>query len=257
MRWSTAARPSPSPLADGGDGDHRTGRAGQRLPHHRAGCGLALRWPTPATTSHWRWLSAWRWRAWASLAPDWQITLHSDIPVASGMGSGGAEHGPRACGHAGPATAEPAEVSDLVHTKAQLPRHAQRYRQHRRRLWHAHLVCQGPTARALRAGPPDFAGHCRQRYPQPYEGDRRRCTPRERRSGALRGHLRRDRPHRPRRAVCAGSGAICSNWARHGCKPDSAERLDVSSPVLATLIGAAWKAGALGAKLAGAARRQT
>ena len=50
-------------------------------------------------------------------APDWQITLHSDIPIASGMGSGAALSTAlvRAvmlgAGHA----AEPAEVSDLVY----------------------------------------------------------------------------------------------------------------------------------------------
>ena len=191
-------------------------------------------------------------------APDWQITLHSDIPIASGMGSGTALSTAlvRAvmlgAGHA----AEPAEVSDLVYESE--------------RFYHGTpsgidntVVAYGMPIWFVKGQPPEPFVPA-----QPISlaiADSGIRSPTKETVGDVRRAWSED-PARYEdifdeigRTVLAARHALeAGDSLELGRVMDAnqtlLERLDVSSPVLATLIGAARKAGALGAKLSGGGR---
>ena len=191
-------------------------------------------------------------------APDWQITLHSDIPIASGMGSGAALSTAlvRAvmlgAGHA----AEPAEVSDLVYESE--------------RFYHGTpsgidntVVAYGMPIWFVKGQPPEPFVPA-----QPISlaiADSGIRSPTKETVGDVRRAWSED-PARYEdifdeigRTVLAARHALeAGDSLELGRVMDAnqtlLERLDVSSPVLATLIGAARKAGALGAKLSGGGR---
>ena len=191
-------------------------------------------------------------------APDWQITLHSDIPIASGMGSGAALSTAlvRAvmlgAGHA----VEPAEVSDLVYESE--------------RFYHGTpsgidntVVAYGMPIWFVKGQPPEPFVPA-----QPISlaiADSGIRSPTKETVGDVRRAWSED-PARYEdifdeigRTVLAARHALeAGDSLELGRVMDAnqtlLERLDVSSPVLATLIGAARKAGALGAKLSGGGR---
>ncbi|MCB0022955.1 MAG: mevalonate kinase [Caldilinea sp.] len=191
-------------------------------------------------------------------APDWQITLHSDIPIASGMGSGAALSTAlvRAvmlgAGHA----AEPAEVSDLVYESE--------------RFYHG--TPSGIDNTVVAYGMPIW--FVKGQPPEPFVpahpislaiADSGIRSPTKETVGDVRRAWSED-PARYEdifdeigRTVLAARHALeAGDSLELGRVMDAnqtlLERLDVSSPVLATLIGAARKAGALGAKLSGGGR---
>ena len=191
-------------------------------------------------------------------APDWQITLHSDIPIASGMGSGAALSTAlvRAvmlgAGHA----AEPAEVSDLVYESE--------------RFYHGTpsgidntVVAYGMPIWFVKGQPPEPFVPA-----QPISlaiADSGIRSPTKETVGDVRRAWSED-PARYEDIFDEIGRTVLD--ARHALEAGDSlelgrvmdanqtllERLDVSSPVLATLIGAARKAGALGAKLSGGGR---
>ncbi|MCB0133605.1 MAG: mevalonate kinase, partial [Caldilineaceae bacterium] len=191
-------------------------------------------------------------------APDWQITLHSDIPIASGMGSGAALSTAlvRAvmlgAGHA----VEPAEVSDLVYESE--------------RFYHGTpsgidntVVAYGMPIWFVKGQPPEPFVPA-----QPISlaiADSGIRSPTKETVGDVRRAWSED-PARYEDIFDEIGRTVLD--ARHALEAGDSlelgrvldanqtllERLDVSSPVLATLIGAARKAGALGAKLSGGGR---
>ena len=191
-------------------------------------------------------------------APDWQITLHSDIPIASGMGSGAALSTALvrsimlAAGHA----AEPAAVSELVYESE--------------RFYHGTpsgidntVVAYGMPIWFVKGQPPEPFTPARPILLAIADSGIR--SPTKETVGDVRRAWSAD-PARFEgifdeigRTVLAARRALEAGEPRALGRIMDAnqallEMLDVSSPALATLIAAARQAGALGAKLSGGGR---
>ena len=191
-------------------------------------------------------------------APDWQITLHSDIPIASGMGSGAALSTALvrsimlAAGH----VAEPAAVSELVYESE--------------RFYHGTpsgidntVVAYGMPIWFVKGQPPEPFTPARPILLAIADSGIR--SPTKETVGDVRRAWSAD-PARFEgifdeigRTVLAARRALEAGEPRALGRIMDAnqallEMLDVSSPALATLIAAARQAGALGAKLSGGGR---
>lgn len=191
-------------------------------------------------------------------APDWQITLHSEIPIASGMGSGAALSTAlvRAILLSAEQEPEAALVSDLVYESE--------------RFYHG--TPSGIDNTVIAQGVPIWfvKGH----PPQPFLparpitlaiADSGIRSPTKETVGDVRRAWNADPPRYEKifdeigRAVLAARRALeDGDLSALGHTMDTAqtllEKLDVSSPVLEALIAAARQAGALGAKLSGGGR---
>lgn len=191
-------------------------------------------------------------------APDWRIDLHSEIPIASGMGSGAALSTAlvRAIMLSAGQEPEPAVVSDLVYESE--------------RFYHG--TPSGIDNTVVAYGMPIW--FVKGQPPQPFEPGRSITlaiadsgirSPTKETVGDVRRAWSED-PARYEevfdeigRAVLAARRALEEGDAHAlGAIMDAnqalLEKLDVSSPVLERLIVAARQAGALGAKLSGGGR---
>lgn len=191
-------------------------------------------------------------------APDWQITLHSEIPIASGMGSGAALSTAlvRAIMLSAGRNPEPAEVSDLVYESE--------------RFYHG--TPSGIDNTVVAYGMPIW--FVKGQPPQPFEpaqpislaiADSGIRSP----TKETVGDVRRAWSAEPARLDALfddiGRTVLAARHALEAGDPLELgrimdanqallERLDVSSPLLERLIVAARQAGALGAKLSGGGR---
>lgn len=190
--------------------------------------------------------------------PDWQITLHSDIPIASGMGSGAALSTALVrgimlgAGH----TAEPAEVSELVFESE--------------RFYHGTpsgidntVVAYGAPIWFVKGQPPEPFLPA-----QPITlaiADSGIRSPTKETVGDVRRAWSAEPARYEELFDAIGRAVLDARRALEAGDPRSLgrimnanqallEALDVSSPVLDALIVAARQAGALGAKLSGGGR---
>lgn len=191
-------------------------------------------------------------------APDWQVTLRSTIPVASGLGSGAAAATAivRALAAAAGTALAPAQVSALVYESEKL----------------FHGTPSGVDNTVIAYGQPVW--FVRGQPPQPFAiarpwwlvvGDTGVASP----TAATVGDVRRGWQAEPARyeALFEAAGQIAQDARRAVAEGDVAvlgplmernhgllQEMGVSSPALDRLCQAARQAGALGAKLSGGGR---
>ena len=190
--------------------------------------------------------------------PDWTIRVHSSIPIASGLGSGAAISAAlvRAIYGALGQTADPATVSRLVYASEEL------YHGTPSGIDNTVIAYAMPVWFVKGRAPERFAPMAPFTLAIADSGIR---SPTKETVGDVRRAWSED-PARYEDIFDEIGRTVLD--ARHALEAGDSlelgrvmdanqtllERLDVSSPVLATLIGAARKAGALGAKLSGGGR---
>ena len=192
------------------------------------------------------------------LAPDWRISLHSTIPIASGLGSGAAVSAAvvRALARAAGCELGPAEVSDIVFQVEQL----------------YHGTPSGVDNTVIAYGQPVY--FVRGQPPQPFAigqpftiaiGDTGVSSPTKVTVGGVRARWQADPARYEARFDQVAAIVEAARQAIAGGAPDELgplmdanhallAEMGVSSPKLERLVRAARAAGAGGAKLSGGGR---